>query len=155
MAPLFQHIITLIARMMIGLYFIVTGALSIADWNGKAGNIAAKLGFLEGTIGEAGTTATSHTLLAIAIGVALIGGLSVVIGLRARVGAVLLIIFLAPATIIMHNFWAVSAGQMQGEVLIFLKNVALLGGVLMVLAFGPGGLSADLILPRRRQMGQF
>ncbi len=155
MPPLFQHVITLIARIMISLYFIVTGALSIADWSGVASNVAAKLGFLQGVLGEAGTAVMSHVVMALAIVVAMIGGLSVLIGLRARVGAVLLIIFLVPATLIMHNFWAAPAGQMHGEILVFLKNIALLGGLLMIIAFGSGGMSADLMMPRRREMGQF
>ena len=75
---------------------------------------------------------------------ALLGGLSVLLGYKARWGAVLLIMFLVPVTIVMHNFWAVSdpmAQQMQ--MAHFMKNVSMLGAALMIIYFGSGPLSLD------------
>jgi len=75
---------------------------------------------------------------------ALLGGLSVLIGYRARVGAAMLALFLVPVTVTMHAFWALpdpQAAQLQS--IMFFKNVALLGGALLMIHFGAGPFSAD------------
>jgi putative oxidoreductase len=75
---------------------------------------------------------------------ALIGGLSVLLGYRAKWGAWLLVAFLVPVTLAMHNFWAVKdpmAAQMQ--FVMFLKNLSILGGALLITQFGSGPFSLD------------
>jgi putative oxidoreductase len=75
---------------------------------------------------------------------ALVGGLSVLLGYHARVGAVLLLIFLVPVTIAMHKFWGLpdpQAAMMQRNN--FMKNVALMGTCLMLMYFGSGPYSLD------------
>ena len=76
--------------------------------------------------------------------IALLGGLSVALGYKAKLGAWLLVLFLAPVTFAMHNFWAVqdpTAAQM--EQINFLKNLSLLGGAILISYFGAGPLSLD------------
>jgi putative oxidoreductase len=78
---------------------------------------------------------------------ALVGGLSVLLGYRTRLGAWLLTLFLVPVTLVMHNFWAVSdASAFQIERALFLRNVALLGGALLIGYFGGGPLSLDVLI---------
>ena len=73
---------------------------------------------------------------------ALMGGLSVLLGYRARVGAWMLVAFLVPVTLAMHNFWAVADPQLAGiQKAMFFKNVALLGGALLIAHFGSGPAS--------------
>jgi putative oxidoreductase len=75
---------------------------------------------------------------------AVIGALSVVLGYRARLGAWLLIAFLVPVTFAMHNFWAVTDPMMrQLQMAMFMKNVALVGGALLIAYFGAGPYSLD------------
>lgn len=77
---------------------------------------------------------------------ALLGGLSVLTGFKARIGAWLLVLFLVPVTIMMHNFWAIPdpvAAQMQQSM--FMKNLGLLGAALLVAYFGAGPASIDHI----------
>jgi putative oxidoreductase len=155
MPLLFQHVITLIARIMVSLIFIAGGALNIVNWASSAERLRGKLPLLTDVLGATWTGVASHVLLAMAIVLSLLGGLSVLIGLRARVGTVLLLVFLVPTTVIMHNFWALDSQQAQTELINFMKNVGLLGGLLMILAFGSGGLSADVMLPRRRETSEF
>jgi uncharacterized membrane protein YphA (DoxX/SURF4 family) len=65
----------------------------------------------------------------------LLGGLSILLGLYPLVGSVLLVVFLLPVSLMMHNFWKVQDPQMKAaEKVNFIKNMALLGGVLMLLA---------------------
>ena len=57
--------------------------------------------------------------------IALVGGLSILFGFQTRVGAWLLVLFLVPVTVMMHNFWSVSDPMAhQIEKAMFLKNIA-------------------------------
>lgn len=73
-----------------------------------------------------------------AIAFELVGALSVLLGYKARWGAITLIIFMVPTTLLFHaNF----ADPMQ--VIQFTKNLAIVGGLLMVSYFGSGPVSLD------------
>ncbi len=81
--------------------------------------------------------------------IALAGGLSVLLGLRARIGAWLLVLFLVPVTVMLHNFWAVQDPMMhQMQQAMFVKNLSMLGGALLITYFGAGPLSLDARLGR-------
>jgi putative oxidoreductase len=72
------------------------------------------------------------------------GGLSILLGYRAKLGAWLIVIFLVPVTVMMHNFWAVHDPMMaQVHMAFFMKNVAMLGGALLISQFGAGPFSLD------------
>jgi putative oxidoreductase len=58
-------------------------------------------------------------------------------------GAILLIIFLVPVTLVFHNFWAYQGMDQQMQMANFLKNVGLAGGLALVAVFGPGPVSVD------------
>lgn len=74
----------------------------------------------------------------------LAGGLSVLLGYRAKIGAWLLVAFLVPVTLTMHNFWAVTDPMMaQMQQAMFMKNLSILGGALLIAHFGAGPLSLD------------
>jgi putative oxidoreductase len=73
---------------------------------------------------------------------ALLGGLSILVGYRARYGAWLLILFLIPVTLTMHQFWGLSDPVMISlQQVMFLKNLSLLGGALIIAHFGSGPFS--------------
>ena len=75
---------------------------------------------------------------------ALLGGMSVLLGYRARLGAWLLLLFLVPVTLAMHRFWAVSEPMAaQLHMVMFMKNLGLMGGALLVAYFGAGPVSLD------------
>jgi putative oxidoreductase len=75
---------------------------------------------------------------------ALVGGLSVLLGYRAKIGAWLIALFLVPVTVMMHKFWTVHDPMMaQMQMVMFMKNVAILGGALLISQFGAGPLSLD------------
>jgi putative oxidoreductase len=79
--------------------------------------------------------------------IALVGGLSILLGFQTRVGAGLLVIFLVPVTLMMHNFWSVSDPMtLQIEKAMFLKNIAMLGGALVITYFGADPLSLDALI---------
>jgi putative oxidoreductase len=73
-----------------------------------------------------------------------VGGLSVLFGVRARVGAWLLVVFLIPVTIFMHDFWSTQDPAMANvQRIMFMKNLAMLGGALLIAYFGAGPVSVD------------
>ncbi len=75
---------------------------------------------------------------------AILGGLSILVGYRARIGAWLIVLFLLAVTPTMHNFWAVSDPMMhQMQMIMFMKNLAMLGGALLITQFGAGAWSLD------------
>jgi putative oxidoreductase len=81
----------------------------------------------------------------------LVGGVSVLLGYRARLGALVLFAFLVPVTFAMHKFWAQpDAMSRQIQMVMFMKNVGLMGGALMLAYFGAGPLSLDA---RRERAG--
>jgi putative oxidoreductase len=85
---------------------------------------------------------------------ALVGGLSILVGYRAKIGAWLIAIFLVPVTVMMHNFWAVTDPMMaQMQYAMFMKNVSMLGGALLIAYFGAGPLSLDARSSRERMRG--
>ena len=102
--------------------------------------------FLAGTIQYAASQGVPLASLAVPFtGVlALAGGLSILLGFRARIGSLLIAIFLLLVTPLMHKFWGVAdpmAAQMQ--LIMFFKNLSMLGGALLIAYFGSGPYSLD------------
>jgi len=82
-------------------------------------------------------------LLCGAIVFLILGGLSVAAGLKARLGACMLLLFLIGATYYFHDFWNAEADQQPAEMIQFLKNLALGGTMLFIIANGAGPGSLD------------
>jgi putative oxidoreductase len=75
---------------------------------------------------------------------AIAGGLSILLGYRAKLGSWLLVIFLVPVTLMMHKFWGVQDPMMaQIQMAMFMKNVSMLGAALLITQFGAGPFSLD------------
>ena len=74
----------------------------------------------------------------------LIGSVSIILGYKAKWGAWLIIAFLIPVTLIMHNFWTITDPMMrQTQYIMFMKNLSMLGGALLIAYFGAGPVSID------------
>src|SRR5580704_16216999 len=102
--------------------------------------------FSKQTIGYAASKGVPLASIAVPLSgvLALAGGLSVLLGYRARLGAWLIILFLVPVTLMMHNFWAVKDPMMaQMQMIMFMKNLSMVGGALLISQFGAGPLSLD------------
>jgi len=152
MPPAFQHVVTLLARVMLSLIFVLSGINHLLHWNPTIEAMIGE-GIAPRSVLGSASTPVVHILLALAVACLLLGGLSVLLGVRARWGAFALFVFLVPATLIFHDFWTRPSGSPEqlNQMQHFLKNVALAGGLLTVLGFGSGGLSLDMFLPRRRK----
>jgi putative oxidoreductase len=81
---------------------------------------------------------------------ALIGSLSVLLGFRAKIGGWLLVLFLVPVTLTMHQFWgAPNAMMSQLQMGMFIRNLSIVGGALMISQFGAGAWSIDAMQGRQ------
>ena len=123
--------LSLIGRIFLAAIFVVSGFGKVAGFEGLVGQIASK-GF---PVAQVFAVAT----IVIEVG----AGLMLMAGWKARWAALLLALFTAIVSIFFHNFWAVPEAQKMMQQIQFMKNLALIGGLMMVTAFGPGRLSID------------
>lgn len=121
----------LVARSLIALIFILSGFSKIGGFAGTVGYIASK-----------GLPLPQLAAIA-AIIVELGGGILVVLGWKARWAALAMAVFTAIAAVLFHNFWAVPADQVQNQMIHFMKNISMVGGLLYVVVHGSGPLSLD------------
>ena len=127
----FKSPLTLIGRVLLALMFVLSGASKLGNIGGTAGYIA-----------SGGLPFPS--LLAVLVGLLeLFGGLALVLGYKARWAALALGVFTLLASVLFHQFWAVPAEQQMVQQLMFMKNLAVAGGMFIVAALGAGPLSID------------
>ena len=121
----------LVARILIAAIFVLSGF-------GKIGGFAGTVGY----IGSVGLPLPQlATVLAIVVEVG--GGLALLAGYGTRLAALALALFTLVATFVFHNFWAMPAEQVMVQQLMFLKNIAVVGGLLVLAAHGAGAYSVD------------
>lgn len=121
-----------VGRVLLGAIFVFAGIAKFLDWSGN-------LAYMEA---EAGIVGMSW-LLAIAAVVEIVGGLSIITGTLARLGAVILVLFLIPTTALFHDFWSFSGPERQLQMVMLLKNLSIMGGLLLLVGFGAGKASVD------------
>ncbi|MBA2964346.1 MULTISPECIES: DoxX family protein [Ramlibacter] len=126
-----QNLATLIGRVLLAWLFVPAGFGKIVGFAGTVGYIASK------------GVAMPEVSAALAIAAELGLGLLLLVGWRARWAALGLAVFVAVITPLFHNYWAVSEAQRMMQSQAFWKNMGVLGGLLFVWAFGPGGWSLD------------
>ena len=119
------------ARILLALMFILAGFSKFAALAGTAGYIASKGLPMPSVLAFA--TATLEV----------VGGLALAVGFQARWAALALALFTLLASVLFHNFWAVPAEQVMVQQLMFMKNLAVAGGLLFVFSLGAGPASFD------------
>jgi putative oxidoreductase len=105
-------------------------------------------GKIMGFSADTGAAATNHIPLpAVAIGLAmlveLLGGIAILTGFYTRLAAWVLFLYLIPTTVIFHNFWAFDGVLEAGHLAMFEKNLAIMGGLLILAVHGAGSYSLD------------
>jgi putative oxidoreductase len=121
----------LIGRILLATIFLVAGIRKLMAVAGTTGYLT-KLGF-----------PMPEVMVWIAILIEIGGALALIAGWQARRAAWLMIVFTAVATLMAHRFWEFDAAQYANQMNHFLKNVAIIGGMLFIAAFGPGAISVD------------
>ena len=126
-----QNALSFIGRALIALLFIPAGYAKIGGFAGTVGYIASK------------GVPLPEVAAALAIGAELGLGLLLLIGWQARWAALGLAVFTFVITFIFHNFWAMPPAQVMQQQQAFFKNMAVVGGLLAIVAWGAGGWSLD------------
>jgi putative oxidoreductase len=85
----------------------------------------------------------AEVLLVGAIVFEIVGALTMLLGWKARWGALLLIIFMIPATLFYHDFWNMEGAQYRQQLTHFMKNLSIFGALIFVMGMGPGPLSLE------------
>jgi len=118
-----MEIAFLIGRIVLGVYYLF-----------NAVNHFTQLEMMSGYAGSKGVPAPKLAVAGSGL-LLLLGGLSILLGYQPYIGVALIVIFLAPVAFMMHNFWTVEDPQMKmGEMVNFMKNIALAASTLMFLA---------------------
>ena len=116
-----ENLLIFSGRLLLGLYFVVPGALKIAGFDGMAAYMA-----------QHGMFAVP-LFLALTIGIQIAGGVCLFIGYRVRIVAFLLAGLVLVISLVMHDFWNVYEGGDQGhEMQNFIKNMAIMAGLLLI-----------------------
>lgn len=121
----------LLGRLLLALIFVLSGFSKIPGFEGTVGYIASK-----------GLPFPELAAMA-AIVVELGGGIALILGWKARWAAAALLLFTVAAAVIFHSFWGVAADQAQNQMIHFMKNMSIAGGLLMVIANGSGPFSLE------------
>jgi putative oxidoreductase len=128
-----NSILPLLARILLGAIFLISGVRKIMGYAATVGYLT-KLGF-----------PAPEIMAGIAIVIEVGGSILLIIGWRTRWVAWLLALFVLIAAFAAHRFWEFDAAQAANQMNHFLKNLAIIGGLLMVACFGPGRASVDKV----------
>lgn len=104
-----------------------------------------KIGGFAGSVAYAQNAGLPMPQIAVAVAlvIELVGGLLVLFGFKARLGALAIAVFSLVAAFAFHRYWALPSGKQMVDFLFFWKDLAMAGGMLMIAALGPGRLSFD------------
>lgn len=122
-----------IGRLCMCAIFIITGVWKFVNFDGVSQEMSAK-----------GFPMVSFFLISAAI-LEILGGLSLFLGYKTRFWAALLMLYLIPVTIIFHDFWNAAEAQRYAQIIEFLKNLTIFGGLWDVIGAGPGRISLDAL----------
>lgn len=126
-----QNPLALVGRILLALMFVLAGFSKIGGFAGTAGYIASQ-----------GLPAAS-LLAALTIVLEVGGGLAIMLGFFTRWAALALAGFTLLASFIFHAYWSLPADQQMMQQLLFMKNISVAGGLLVLAAFGAGAISID------------
>jgi len=121
----------LIGRLLLANIFITSGFQKISGFAGIAAYMDIK------------GIPMSELLLVLTIIIELGGGLCILLGWQARWAALAIFLFIIPVTLIFHPYWTYAEDEMRAQFIQFHKNLAIMGGMLYVVAFGSGPFSVS------------
>jgi putative oxidoreductase len=132
-----NDITTLAGRILISVMFLISGFF-------KVGGYAQIVGYAAAVHLPAPGVA-----IAVAAAIELACGLAILAGFKTRFAAWLLFLYLIPVTYFFHNFWAAQGMEQQTQMINFLKNAAIMGGLLVLSVNGAGAYSVDAKLAQK------
>ena len=141
-----QSVIRFLGRICLSLIFIASGVYTLLNWqSSEQALVGALCDWLSLALGvewaqklcELGLS-WSFFLLAASVICEIVGGLLVFLGLGVRLGALLLLLFMIPATVLFQHFWTFQGPERELQMVMFLKNLSIIGGLLGLLAYDKG-----------------
>lgn len=130
-----KDIIDLISRILIAIIFLYEAYDSIAFFKDT-----------KALMTEFGLTWRQDLLLIAAITLLIFGATLVLLGYQTTIGATMLLLYLVPVTFIVHSFWNDPPEIARGEAISFMKNLAIIGGLLSVWVNDSGKYSVRRLL---------
>lgn len=121
----------LLGRILLGAIFVMSGYGKLTGLDGFAATLTH----------QGVPLAPAMAMLAAAVEFS--GGLFIVLGFQARLGALVLVAFTIAATLIAHRFWELDAAAYRGQQIHFSKNLSIIGGLLLLVAGGSGRFGLD------------
>ena len=121
----------LVGRVLLALIFIIAGFGKLTGFENTVGYIT--------SVGLPAPQVAAVVAIIVELG----GGIMLAIGWKARWAAAALFIFTLVAGMLFHAFWSSPADQMQMQQIQFMKNLAIMGGMLYIVVYGAGPLSVD------------
>ena len=131
MSNALQNPVSLVGRILLAALFLPAGIGKLTGFAGTVGYIT--------SVG----LPLPQVAAAIALVVEIVGGIALITGFGTRFAALALAVFTLVASIFFHNFWALPADQQMIPQLLFFKNIAVIGGLLTLAAWGAGSWSLD------------
>ena len=131
MSNALQNPVSLVGRILLAALFLPAGIGKLTGFAGTVGYIT--------SVG----LPLPQVAAAIALVVEIVGGIALITGFGTRFAALALAVFTAVASFFFHNYWAAPAEQQMVQQLMFFKNVAVVGGLLTLAAWGAGSWSLD------------
>jgi putative oxidoreductase len=129
----------LAGRILLAAIFVLSGVMKLADFEGALGHM------------QAAGIPYASTLLVIAAIAEIAGGLSIMTGFLTRLGAFGLFLYLIPTTLLFHNFWDYAGPERIAQSASFMKNLAIMGGLLILMAHGAARQSVDRRIDKPRE----
>jgi len=124
-------VVPLLGRILVSVVFILGGVGKITGFSMEEGMVAAK------------HLPMPAVALGIALVIELVGGLAILLGLFTRFTSWILFLYLVPTTLLFHNFWAFQGMDRIDTMIHFEKNLAIMGGLLILATYGAGAYSID------------
>lgn len=141
-----QKFVGFLGRLCFSAIFIVAGINKIFNWDASEQYLVNQMldvlaksyhhGWAQSLFDQ--VLPLAPTLLVVGTIAELLGGLLVLLGIQVRLGAFILCLFLIPTTLLFHNFWNLQGAEQQTQMIMFMKNLSIFGGGLILLAFGKG-----------------
>ena len=121
-----------IGRLALAWFFLSDAYMRASDWNGTIALMQDK------------AIPAPAVSLFVALSAMILGGLSLLTGFKTKVGALLLFAFTIASTLLLHNYWQLAdAAERMADYQLFIRNVAIAGGLLLLLGIGPGRFAVD------------
>jgi uncharacterized membrane protein YphA (DoxX/SURF4 family) len=142
-----KNVFFMLGRICLSFVFICLVANQILNWDATQQEFVTKVydwvvyPGLPDNVQKVFNLILSYSSVIVLSGVILagVGGLMVLLGMQVRLGAILLILFLIPSTVIMHAFWMYDGTNREMQMWMFLKNISILGGLFILASCNTGG----------------